>query len=320
MLDETATRILFLLLDTVTPILAGIFLHKKGWVSRQGTQRVMTFNVRVVFTILALISFWNIHFSASVFWIPVIGLVITFFPFFVMMVATRRESDPKVRGALVTSGMLGNTGSLGGIICFLLLGAPGYAYVQIVAVLQNLILIVFNFPLAQRFADEAAAKAGRESTAPKKRSFAELFFTWNQIALVGMIVGAALSLTETAQPEWLVEAFTPLVHVSTWIAFLPVGLLFDFDSARRFIVKTLPLIPLKFIVMPLLIWGICSLTVSDPVMSASLIILSSCPTAINSIITCALYGLKTHVAECSFMTTTPVFAFVLCPVFFWLFG
>ena len=83
--------------------------------------------------------------------------------------------------------------------------------------------------------------------------------------------------------------------------------------------KTLWLMPLKFILMPLVVWALCAAVVTNPVMAATLIIVSSCPTAINSVLTCALYGLKTNIAVASFMTSTTVFALVMCPIYFFLF-
>ena len=49
-------------------------------------------------------------------------------------------------------------------------------------------------------------------------------------------------------------------------------------------------------------------------MIATLVICSACPTAINSVLACALYGLKTDIAISSLMTSTFVFAVVVCPV------
>ena len=200
-MNDTLLRIALLLIDTIVPISLGYILHKKGIVTQEGTKKVFTFNVRVVFTVLAVISFWSLHIGPAIFWVPVIALVITFLPYFIMMAATKKNPDPRERGALVTAGMLGNTGTLGGLVCYLLLGPAAFAYVQIVAVIQNVLLITFNFPVAQKFHDMAVAGEGKAPM--KKRSFSELFFTWNQVALIGMIVGAGLSLAHVPQPEWL---------------------------------------------------------------------------------------------------------------------
>ena len=162
-MNDTLLRIALLLIDTIIPISLGYILHKKGIVTQEGTKKVITFNVRVVFTVLAVISFWSLHIGPAIFWVPVIALVITFLPYFIMMAATKKNPDPRERGALVTAGMLGNTGTLGGLVCYLLLGPAAFAYVQIVAVIQNVLLITFNFPVAQKFHDMAVAGGSARS-------------------------------------------------------------------------------------------------------------------------------------------------------------
>ena len=114
--------------------------------------------------------------------------------------------------------------------------------------------------------------------------------------------------------------FKPLVHISAWIQFLPVGLLLNFAAARRQLnLNVLKLIPLKFIVMPAIIWLFCFFVFSDKTITATLVIQSACPVAINTVFCCALYGLKTDTAMAAFVSTTIVFLAVLCPIFFWLY-
>ena len=88
-----------------------------------------------------------------------------------------------------------------------------------------------------------------------------------------------------------------MVHVSAWIAFLPVGLLLNFKAAAREMKKTIPILPVKFVLLPIVMWLFCYVTMDDPVMIATLVICSACPTAINSVLACALYGLKTDLSH-----------------------
>lgn len=97
-MNDTLLRIALLLIDTIIPISLGYILRKKGIVTQEGTKKVITFNVRVVFTVLAVISFWSLHIGPAIFWVPVIALVITFLPYFIMMAATKKNPDPRERG------------------------------------------------------------------------------------------------------------------------------------------------------------------------------------------------------------------------------
>lgn len=177
-------------------------------------------------------------------------------------------------------------------------------------------LILFCFPVCQKFHDMADTQRGLS----KKRTFREMFFTWNQVSILGMLAGAALSLGGVKQPDCFAPFFAALVHISAWIQFLPVGLLLNFAAARRQLnLNVLKLIPLKFIVMPAIIWLFCFFVFSDKTITATLVIQSACPVAINTVFCCALYGLKTDTAMAAFVSTTIVFLAVLCPIFFWLY-
>ena len=314
-MDDTVMRVVLLLIDIIGPISIGYFLKQKNLVKPAFNDFMIKLNVRGLFTVLAFVAFWKLKFTAEVALIPIAGLIILFVPYFLGMAITKKVEDPLERGALVVSSMLGNTSTLGGLLCFMLLGATSFAYVQVIGVLQSIVLILFCFPVCQKFHDMADTQRGLS----KKRTFREMFFTWNQVSILGMLAGAALSLGGVKQPDCFAPFFAALVHISAWIAFPPGGLLLDFEAARREMPKTLWLMPLKFILMPLVVWALCAAVVTNPVMAATLIIVSSCPTAINSVLTCALYGLKTNIAVSSFMTSTTVFALVMCPIYFFLF-
>lgn len=323
-MSDLTFRLLSILFDTLVPVSIGYVLHRHHLISQRGIDWVIKINVRVVFTLLSILSFWKLELSAHILWVPFATLCLTMLPYGLMLYLTRRETNPLVRGAQVTSGMLGNTGTLGGLLCYLILGPVSFSYVQIMATIQNVVLILFNFPLSQHFRDQAdallRAKGGnvQRGERPKKR-FVDLFFTWNQVALLGMLLGLGLSWYAVPQPQVLIDIFGPMVHISAWIAFLPVGLLLDFQAARRMFKKTLLILPVRFVFLPLIMSLFCWLWVDDEVMAASIIIVSACPTAINAVLASALYGLKTEVAIASIMTTTFIFAVVVCPVLIALF-
>ncbi len=320
-MNDFAARFAMILLDTLVPITVGYVLHRREWISKAGIDWVIKFNVRVMFTLLSILSFWKLNMSGSLVMLPVVGLLMMFVPYALMTWLTRRNPDPLERGALVTSGMLGNIGTLGGVLAFLLQGPVGFGYVQILATLSNVMLILFNFPLCQKYraaAEAADAHLPKSASAGKKRGFVSLFFTWNQVALLGMLLGIFLSSAHVHQPAWLTSLFAPLVHISAWIAFLPVGLLLNFKAAIKEARKTIVIIPMKFICVPIVVWAAARLTIDDVAMVNALVICSACPTAINSVLACALYGLKTDIAVSSIMTSTAVFAVVVCPVLVWL--
>lgn len=173
-MDDTLMRVVLLLIDIIGPISIGYFLKQKNLVKPAFNDFMIKLNVRGLFTVLAFVAFWKLKFTAEVALIPIAGLIILFVPYFLGMAITKKVEDPLERGALVVSSMLGNTSTLGGLLCFMLLGATSFAYVQVIGVLQSIVLILFCFPVCQKFHDMADTQRGLS----KKRTFREMFFTW----------------------------------------------------------------------------------------------------------------------------------------------
>jgi predicted permease len=315
-MSQTAVSLFWLFFDTLCPIALGYVLHARGLVTRSQTQKLITFNVRVIFTLLAFLAFWRLPLSAEILWIAPVSLLLTFIPYWVGMAMSRRFADPAERGAFVMSAMLGNTGSLGGLVSFLILGPIGFAYVQMTAVIQNVLLVLFCFPVCQKFRDQASSSRG----IVQKRSLRELLLTWNQFSIAGMVAGGIISACGLAQPESLSPVFAAIVHLSCWLNFLPVGLLIDFRAAMPYMRMVSGIIPIKFLLVPGFVWAMCEAIFSDPAITKTMVILAATPTAINAVVSTALYELKKDVAIASFIGTTILFGVAVCPILFWLFA
>jgi predicted permease len=80
------------------------------------------------------------------------------------------------------------------------------------------------------------------------------------------------------------------------------------------------IIPIKFLLVPGLVWAMCETIFSDPAITKTIVILAATPTAINAVVSTALYELKKDVAIASFIGTTILFGVAVCPILFWLFA
>ena len=315
-MNGTLQQILVLLAETLLPGAVGFLLARTNLLSERFKRLLVLVNVRVVFTVLSFIAFWKVQVDSRFLLLPFAGLALTFFPYGIVRFTSRRIADPAERGAWVISGMLSNIGTLGGLVCYMMLGAVSYAYVQLAAAMQNLVTMLFCFPMCQKYRDLADPGGVKI-----RRSLPELLFTWNQVGLLGMALGAAFSVAEVPRPASLDMVFSVLIYVSAWLQFLPIGIFLRPEAIRTYllqVLRTLP--PLKFALMPALMWLLCGALFSDPTVTATLVILSCCPTAINSVLSCELFGLRTDVAEASFVVTTALFAVVVCPVLFMVYG
>jgi len=118
------------------------------------------------------------------------------------------------------------------------------------------------------------------------------------------------------RPKILGELFNPLVHLAAWTALIPVGHVTDFSAIKKYYSSTLDLLPIKFIITPLISYIIAIIVFNDPIMVNTIMILASTPTAINAVITAKIHNLNIHIATAAFVVTTVLFLLVVYPILF----
>ena len=316
-MDTANLRILYVLTDLLLPLAVGYLLHQYRLVSETTINKVIRFNVICVYTMLSLLSFWVLPISWSLLLIPLFGFLLVLLPGLIgYLVFARRIEDLLDRGSYIASAMLANLGTLGGVCAFILYNEEGFAYSQLIGTCQNILLCLLIFPLAQYYHLKHTRTLKKTNRLASLRA---MFFSLNQLSLIGMIIGLALNASGISRPAGLAPIFQSLVHIGAWFAMLPVGFLIDFKQVRIYAKKTRSLVILRFLVTPLLFAVLTELFVHDPVCRGTLIILSFCPTAINAVIASKLYQLNVGLAVSSFVITTAAFLLLIFPVLFFLF-
>ena len=191
------------------------------------------------------------------------------------------------------------------------------AYAQIGSACQNLVLVLLAFPIAQYY--YLLHKSHGRSARLDTRGFLGLLISWNQLSILGMAAGLALNVGGVVRPPVLAEMFSYLIHVSAWIAMLPIGSLINFRRARHFIYLTFDMILLRFLIVPAATFIVARLIISDPVIQNSLVLFAGVPAAINATLTARLYHLNVDYTIAVFLVTTVLYLCVLFPITFFLF-
>ncbi len=311
-MDEKTFRLLYVLTDLALPLIAGYLAYHRRIVSDALCNKIIRFNIIAMATLLAFLSFWVMPLSKSLLWLPLFSALYMLVPGVIAALTfARRFRDPLGRGAYYMSAMLTNIGTIAGLSAFILYDETGFAYVQIVSSFQVALLVLVCFPLAAMFRAKASADSRRVHL-----SLRELFLTPNQIPVLGLIGGLALNLSGLERPAVLGAAFQTLVHIGAWTALFPVGCLVEFSRARGYMLKTANLLPLRFIVTPLVFLVLCHLLFDDPTLIGSLLLIAAAPTAINAVLTARLYRLNVDLAIASFLVTTVIYLAVFFPLFF----
>ncbi len=315
-LDESSLRLIYVLTDLVAPLAVGYLLKERHLVSEKKINLLIKVNVRLIYTALSFLSFWVLPLSWDLALIPIYGLFFVLFPGALGMALARRFKNLLVRGAYIASAMLANIGTLGGVCAFILYNEQGFAYAQLVGTCQNTLLALLVFPMAQYFYLKQHRLPLRQGS--RLRSFARMFFSWNQIPLLGMACGLLLHSFGYERPPQLAPFFQSLVHIGAWTAMLPVGFLMDFGRARHYLKYIMDLCALRFLVVPVFIYFSSRLVFSDPVLLNTFLILSTTPTAINAVLASKLYQLRTDLAVSSFILTTVLYLTIVFPLLFFL--
>ena len=311
-MNETTFRLIYVGTDLIAPLIAGYIAYQRGFISDARCNAVIRFNIIVMATLLALLSFWVMPLSKSLLWLPLFSALFMLVPGAIARLTfARRHREPLSRGAYYMSAMLTNIGTIAGLSAFILYDEAGFAYVQIVSSFQVGLLVLVCFPLAAMFRAQGVADAHRVHL-----SVRELFLTPNQVPILGLIAGLSLNFLGVERPAVLGAAFQSLVHIGAWTALFPVGCLVDFSRARLYIKNTADLVPLRFLLTPLIFFGLCRLLFDDPVLIGSLLLIAAAPTAINAVLTARLYKLNVDLTVASFLVTTVLYLLLFYPLFF----
>lgn len=298
-------RILFVLTDLVAPLACGYFLKQHHLLSQRVNDCLIRFNIIIVNTLLALLAFWVLPLDHSLLIAPLFGCFLVLFPGLIgYALFARRLKSPLDRGAYMGSALLANLGTLGGVCAFILYNEQGFAYAQLVATIQNFLLCIVVFPIAQYYHMKAT---GSHRQTSRLRSLRDMFLSPNQLCVLGI-----------ERPAPLGTLFQSLVHIGAWSAMLPVGFFIDLRTTRRYLPHIHSLTALRFLITPAATLLLATLLPLDPILRNTIIILSFAPTAINAVLSARLYRLNVNLPAASFLVTTAAFLLIIFPILFFL--
>lgn len=198
-MDGASLRILYVVTDLIMPLVMGYFMHHRHWISDNTINKVIRFNVICVYTTLSLLSFWVLPLSWNLLLVPLFGMMLVLLPGAIgYALFARRIENLLDRGAFIASAMLANLGTLGGVCAFILYNEQGYAYSQLIGTTQNFLLCVVVFPMAQYYYLKHTSSVRKSSPG---HSFREMFFSINQLSLLGMATGLLLNANGVERPR-----------------------------------------------------------------------------------------------------------------------
>ncbi len=313
---DVTTKLVYMGTDLVLPLALGYYCRQRQWLSEVLCNQIIDVNITLFCTILATLSFWIMPLNPALLWLPVFGILLSFIPGLAgYWIARGKYADGPDKASYLASSMLSNIGALGGLCTFFLFGELGFAYNQIIAMFQNLVFFLFCFPMAHYYNKRWCKKAGGAEKIP----FGSLFFNRRQLPVAGVAAGMLLYAGGVPRPEILANLFNVLIHISAWAALLPVGYSIRFSEMKHYYISILNILPVKFLITPLIGCFIAGPLFTDPVVLGTILIAASAPVGINAVVLARLYDFNVQIAGAAFFLTTTVFLTIVYPaLFFWL--
>ncbi len=153
---DVKLKLVYIFMDLLLPLMLGYFFRRRQYVSEKNCDRLIVFNILVISTALSILSFWNLPLKWELMWLPCFGILLSIIPGAAAYLRSKNKYESCLeKGSYLASAILSNTGTLGGLCAYIIFGEAAFAYTQIVGLVQNLVLFLFCFPMAQYYRQQS---------------------------------------------------------------------------------------------------------------------------------------------------------------------
>jgi predicted permease len=230
--------------------------------------------------------------------------------FWALLVSKILQKDRKQAGSLFVCGAFSNVGSIGGLICFVLLGEGGYALVAFYMLFVPMANYCIGFPIAKLY-NPGFIRQGNLSNTIKK----VLMDPFIIVAVASTLVGFAINLTGFQRPVFYKALNQILIPLATTLLLTSAGLTIRFSSFWKYRRECIAMAAIKFLILPAAVTSVGILLdygkMLDGLPLKVLIILSSMPVGFLALVPPVLYDLDVDLANSCWLFTTALLAMVL---------
>jgi hypothetical protein len=219
-------------------------------------------------------------------------------------------------GSLFSCGSFTNIGSIGALVCFVVLGEEGFALVPIYKIFEELFYYAVGFPIAKYYSGEGSVDEGTGRRL--KRLLRDPFIL---TALASILSGGLLNASGMGRPAFYGILNTVFVPLGTVMLLTSIGLAMRFRRVRDYLKESVAIALIKFAFVPILatvmahLIGLGALDGGLPL--KVVLILASMPVAFNALIPPSIYDLDLDLANSCWFFTTALLIVVL-PIQLWV--
>jgi len=292
----------------IVALFSGYCAQKRGWVSREQSQRISGFMMIYLFPFVIIVSIWKLHISAGLILLPIVGALTAISTIIPSLIISRIFSFTRNQtGSYVGAAMLSNVGlTLGAFVCFVLLGEDGLSYALIYITYFIPFFFTVMFYIASLYSGVSRPGFGESL----KKAFLEPVSLVPNLAI---IAGFTLNLAGINRPSFLQSINEFAIYIANFSFLFACGLTFDFSKMRGYFREAISILPIKFVFSPLVGLGLVFLlrlgNVNDTLLLRVIFIESSMPVAVFAMVLPQFFPLDQNLANSTWIVTTIGFLF-----------
>ncbi len=291
------------------PFIVGYVLKRRFISPAESSRKIVRANLIVIEPLIALWSIWGLRLNAEVAVLPLAGLALVLGGLALGRIAAPLLSlKGQSRATFIISSSLANHGfTMGGFVCYLLLGETGLGLSFIFISYFMLYTYLIIFPYARR----SSFIGGDRPT------LASYILDFQNLPLVGVLAAVVLNLTGVRRPE-IPFPTDALLALSVASYYFSLGINFSMSDITATIRESASLSLIKFIILPAA--AVISLAVFDLQADIRMVIIvqSFMPGAIFSVLAAILFRLDTRIASGFFVISTLLFTAIVLPLLLWI--
>lgn len=220
---------------------------------------------------------------------------------YVLGVYTRRPNADKAVLSVCSS--FSNIGAMGSLVVYLFLGEAGFALVTFYRLFEEMFYFMVGYPAVELIAGKGDTKLGVGTRL--LRVIKQPFLISIMIAFT---LGLSLNLLGVDRPAMLDSANDLVIPLGTFVLLVSVGLGLKVKSIGFYLKPALQVAALRATLVPLfsvtLAWMVGLGDISHGLALGVVLILTSMPPAVNSVVATAYYGLDVDLANSIWIVST----------------
>lgn len=308
----TLSKFIFFQFLILLPFIAGYKLRDRFSKPEIISRSLIKFNLIFIDPVIVFWTVWGLAIDMEMIFLPLSGLFLVILGLglgclFLPIMKLEMKSNVTF---LISSSLANHGFTLGGFLCYILLGEQGLGLSFIFISYFMIYLFLFIFPFANLSTQREMALA---------RNIRALIFTLKNMPLYAIFLVLLLHLVGIERPAMAFPVDIFLI-ISIALYYLSLGMSFSFHYVKDIKRENLILSLIKFMLVPLVaLLILMQIDLARPI-RAVIAIQSFMPVAIYSVVTSILFELDSRLASGLFVINTLIFLTVVLPVMFILRG